>query len=107
MTVDTGSVADIAPDAAPGAHSARCCGVCGRPLQGKQETACSAVCRAKASRLRNPDPAIALRDALQSAPRPLNPASYTEAACITLVREYARWHATVRAAALGKGRPSP
>lgn len=107
MTMATGPVTDTAPDAAPEAHGALACGICGRPLRGRQQTACSAACRAKASRLRNPDPATSLRHALQSAPKPLNPASYTVADYIALIRAYAIWYTTFRAGALGtlpKGR---
>jgi hypothetical protein len=51
--MDTEMVADITPDVGPEAHAARSCGVCRRSLRGKQQSACSAVCRAKASRQRN------------------------------------------------------
>jgi hypothetical protein len=83
MTMGTAALVDIAQDDAPEAHGARCCRICGRRLRGKQQSACSGVCRAKASRLRYPDPAAALRHALETAPKP------TMAATLAFLDAYA------------------
>jgi hypothetical protein len=104
VAIDTAT--EKASTAEPQAHGAPICGVCGQLLRGKQQTACSAACRAKASRLRNPDPAAVLRHALRAAPKPLNPASYTEADSVAFIRIYAAWYTAVRALAPGKRRPS-
>src|SRR5262245_16198906 len=103
--MDTGAGVEISGDPAEEAHGAHICLACGRPLRGKQRVACSAACRARASRARKPDPLALFRHALETAPEPFVPGGparnfYGLDSMVKWLRAYQTWHNTDRATAL-------